>query len=194
MKFYLLCVTANTMFAKRERYDMQNSTIFRSLLNLSRIAILLCVTLSGCSPSEPSENEKDTESMRVEEVLRREKAVPITKDESDNLPEKVVALTKEEFDKLLTRKTHTNEIPKEVFYRITGVVEQRKAEISKATSDIRLILKPWQDSRVEVDCLFDRSEEQTISAMPLGTTVNVDGDFDSVSESTVCLIGCTLVK
>ena len=149
-------------------------------------------TLSGCSPSEPSENEKDKESMRVEEVLRREKAVPITKDESDNLPEKVVALTKEEFDKLLTRKTHTNEIPKEVFYRITGVVEQRKAEISKATSDIRLILKPWQDSRVEVNCLFNGSNEPKISAKQVGETVNVAGVLYSISESTVRLRGCKL--
>ena len=107
---------------------------------------------------------------------------------------KVVALTKEEYGSLLVRQAHSKKTPEPVVYRITGVVAQRKADISEATSDIRLILKPWQDSSVEVDCLFDRSEVQTISAMPLGTTVNVDGDFDSVSESTVCLIGCKLVK
>ena len=176
MKFYLLCVTANTMFAKRERYDMHNSTTFRSLLNLSRIAILLCVTLSGCGPSEEAKRQARE---RVEKAQKSKQ---------------VVTLTKDKYDTLLRSKTHTNEIPKGVVYQITGVVAERTVEISKATSDIRLILKPWQDSRVEVDCLFDRSEEQTISAMPLGTTVNVDGDFDSVSESTVCLIGCKLVK
>ena len=136
--------------------------------------------------------EKDVPITKDEFDNLPEKDVPITKDDFDNLPEKAVALTKDEFDKLLTREAHTNEIPKNVFYRITGVVEQRKAEISKATSDIRLILKPWQDSRVEVNCLFNGSSEPKISAKQVGETVNVAGVLNSISESTVWLRGCKL--
>ena len=170
-------MTANTMFAKRERYDMQNSTTFRSLLNLSRIAILLCVTLSGCGPTE-----KDIED-QSDIVI---KALESGKD---------VALTMKEYNVLLTRQAHSNKTPEPVVYRITGVVAQRKADISEGTSDIRLILKPsWQDSRVEVNCLFDRSNEPKVSAMPLGTTVNVAGVFYSVSESDLSLIGCNLLE
>ena len=175
MKFYLLCVTANTMFAKRERYDMHNSTTFRSLLNLSRIAILLCVTLSGCGPSEEAKRQARE---RVEKAQKSKQ---------------VVTLTKEEYDTLLRSKTHTNEIPKGVVYQITGVVAERTVEISKNTSNIRLILKPsWQDSRVEVECSFDPSKEPIISKKQVGETVNVGGVFYSVSESTLSLSGCKL--
>ena len=187
---------------------MQNSTTFRSLLNLSRIAILLCVTLSGCSPTpgpSPKQIERDKE---IVEKAFPKKVVPPTEDEHDNLPKKVVPLpedehnnlsknfvilTKEEYNKILNRKAHTNEIPKEVVYQITGVVAERTVEISKNTSNIRLILKPsWQDSRVEVECSFDPSKEPIISKKQVGETVNVGGVFYSVSESTLSLSGCKL--
>ena len=156
---------------------MQNSTIFRSLLNLSRIAILLCVTLNGCGLGE---TEKAEASKNVKQALQSGK---------------VVALTKEEYGSLLLRQAHSKKTPEPVVYRITGVVAQRKADISEATSDMRLILKPsWQDSRVEVNCLFDRSNEPKVSAMSLGTTVNVAGVFYSVSESELSLIGCNLLE
>ena len=181
------------MFAKRERYDMQNSTTFRSLLNLSRIAILLCVTLSGCSPTPgPSPDQIERDKEIVEKAFPK-KVVPPTEDEHDNLPKKFVILTKDEYNKLLTRKAHTNEIPKKVVYQITGVVAERTVEISKNTSNIRLILKPsWQDSRVEVECSFDPSKEPIISKKQVGETVNVGGVFYSVSESTLSLSGCKL--
>jgi len=203
-------VTANTMFAKRERYDMQNSTTFRSLLNLSRIAILLCVTLSGCSPTpgpSPDQIERDKEIVEKafpkkvvpptedehDNLPKNVEVVPPTEDEHDNLPKKFVILTKDEYNKLLTRKAHTNEIPKKVVYQITGVVAERTVEISKNTSNIRLILKPsWQDSRVEVECSFDPSKEPIISKKQVGETVNVGGVFYSVSESTLSLSGCKL--
>ena len=108
---------------------------------------------------------------------------------------KVLALTEPEYKELLRRSnTPGNSTQCKVFYSISGVVLERKVHLKENSSDIRLRLRPWQDSKVEVECCFAGSTEQIVSAIPLGKKITVAGALFYVSDLSISLEGCSLVK
>ena len=108
-------------------------------------------------------------------------------------PGQVKELTQQHYDDLLRKEVHQGKTPNKEFYRVSGIVLRRTIEKTDDSSKMELVLKPWNDSRVEVVCIFDQSQEPTIIVIPIGSNVTVAGKFHDFSEREPSLIGCHLL-